>query len=172
MTVGCGSGSNQGTLFQTAIQTMYVIDQCFHQGIFSHIPNISACIIRLCHDASSHVRWRTTHKSHCCTAAVENCCVSSSPLETLSPDILCVVWLVVWIQAWQGVMPRASWRPEDQLLLFLISWAMFHSSSTNPTTLILARSSMKPLPSPHTGTNEHTHNPWAKWNMWVKPASL
>lgn len=39
------------------------------------------------------------------------------------------------LHAWRGVTPSASWRPEDRLLLFLISRAMFHSSSTNSATL-------------------------------------
>lgn len=46
-------------------------------------------------------------------------------------------WVLMYVVSllasiWHVVKLSASWRPEDQLLLFLIPWATFHSSSTTP----------------------------------------
>lgn len=64
-------------------------------------------------------------------------------LGMLTLNVKYVVKVSVRIHAWRSVTLSASWRPEDQLLLFLISWAMFHSSSTNSPTLSFGKRSSK-----------------------------
>lgn len=64
-------------------------------------------------------------------------------LGMLTLNVKYVVKLSVKIHAWRSVTLSASWHPEDQLLLFLISWAMFHSSGTNSPTLSFEKRSSK-----------------------------
>lgn len=66
----------------------------------------------------------------------------------------------LWTWYADDVTFGASWRPEDQLLLFIIPWAMFHSSATAAPPTQSRRRGLLPL--------KHSHR--YQWRLFDKQA--